>query len=106
VKDAEVGPGFELTATIRLRADASDVLPRGGFDGMMPSFNYGEYLAACRVHTEGGAEIPFEADTPVRIEVAYSVPPHRSLSPGSEFRLNAGGKVLGSGRVNSVQRSS
>lgn len=104
VEESEVGPGFELDATIRLRADASAVLPRGGFDGMMPSFNYGEYLAACRIHTEGGVEIPFEVDAPVHIEVAYSVPAHGTLAPGSEFKLNAGGKVLGSGRVASVHR--
>ena len=100
----EIGPGFELDATIRIYSSAQDVLPRGALDGMQPSFNFGSYLAACRVHLWEGESMPFDTDTEVGIEVAYSAPVHRRIVEGSRFQLNFGGRVLGHGTVSEIRR--
>ena len=104
MSENEIGFRFELDATIRIYASARDALPRGPFDGMQPSFNFGRYLAACRVHLWEGESMPFDTDTEVGIEVAYSVAVHRELEEGSRFQLNFGGTVLGHGTVSAIRR--
>ncbi len=91
---------YAFKAQLTMEPGAKAVLPRGGYDGTTPSFNFAGSLVACRVRTIDGSErLPFGTPVEVEIEVIAALDSYNSIRSGSEFKLNYGGLVVASGRV-------
>lgn len=68
--------------------------------GMRPSFNYAGQLVACIVESSDGGEwLGIGTNQPVTVRLPYGDQLGWQLPIGTSFRLNVGGRVVGSGTV-------
>jgi hypothetical protein len=91
---------IKFDATVTWRSEDAKALTVEPFSGIQPSFAIGEDLIISQVlRSDGGREMRPGQAYEVEIRLPYGEAYQRQITPGLEFSLNVGGRVVALGRV-------
>ena len=98
----ELGPiHIEAIVLCPSKSGGSRAIP----DGARALFDFGGELVACEIASLTGEGIPRDTEQLIQVTLHRTTRAHASLGPGSAFELTTGDRLLGSGVVETLERS-